>query len=269
MKTNTILLASAIIIAAIVISCSQSSREEAIDRVSDAAKALKGQSDDTPAVVKAQQKREKNRQNNEWTPENQRKHPREFCQAQLDLLAKTKEQCSDVFYKSLRAENELENEIEKAKSKAQTLRGNLGKAVSTYREAIRDETWPVSFNGLRLGKEELQRRIREEEQRYTQTTNGIPTLLTLLKSATDRKNGAQAELRKIDQLRLQVESTLRTIELQKLVEADDALVGSLDSIRISITSLVQYGDAMSDSDSSGSHSDPSDEKAFEDILNRF
>ena len=84
-----------------------------------------------------------------------------------------------------------------------------------------------------------------------------------------RKNGAQAELRKIDQLRLQVESTLRTIELQKLVEADDALVGSLDSIRISITSLVQYGDAMSDSDSSGSHSDPSDEKAFEDILNRF
>ncbi len=269
MKTNTILIASAIVLAAIVISCSRSSREEAIDRVSDAAKALNGNPDDTPAVVKAQQKREKNRQNNEWTLENQRKHPREFCQAQLELLAKAKEQRSNSFFRSLRAEIELEGEIKKAQTSAQSLRAALSMAAAAYREADNAGTWPVTFNGLRLGKSDFQKRIRETERQYSQTTNGIPTLKKLLKDAMDSKMLAQEELGKIDHLRLKIESTIRTIELKHLVEADDAMANSLDSIRISIVALERFGDDMSDSSPLAVEAVGDDESSFNKILDSF
>ena len=79
---KTILMLSGIVAAflAFISGCSQGSRDDAIQRTTRAAVALNGGAPDgTPDVVREQRERERNRQNTQWTPENQAKHPVEYC----------------------------------------------------------------------------------------------------------------------------------------------------------------------------------------------
>lgn len=74
---------------AVCIGCSQDSRDEIADRLENAGRALAGESstgEKTPKIVKDQQRKERIRQNNTWTPENRAQHPVEYCQAQLEEL---------------------------------------------------------------------------------------------------------------------------------------------------------------------------------------
>lgn len=73
-------------IATVCVGCSQGSRDEAIDRATQAAKALNGKADNTPDVVKEQIRKEKERQNSTWTIENVTAHPLEACNAKLEEI---------------------------------------------------------------------------------------------------------------------------------------------------------------------------------------
>ena len=85
MKTVLWLLAVAVVAACIFIGCS----DEIAERGGNAWNAIKGETtpgEKTPRIVKEQQRKERSRQNNTWTPENRALHPVEYCQAQLEDL---------------------------------------------------------------------------------------------------------------------------------------------------------------------------------------
>ena len=94
MKT---LLITALCAGSVILSgCSKESRDEVIERTTKAAKELNGSErkskdkdeNKPPDIVAEQQRKERVRQNTQWTAENQALHPVEYCQAQLEEVAK-------------------------------------------------------------------------------------------------------------------------------------------------------------------------------------
>ncbi len=81
-----ICLAAVILIGVVCfVGCSQDDRDEVIERTGNAWNALNGETksgEKTARIVKEQQRKERIRQNNTWTPENRARHPVEYCQAQ-------------------------------------------------------------------------------------------------------------------------------------------------------------------------------------------
>ena len=91
------LSALAVAVLLLAVSCSEEDRDEIINRTSKAAKTLSGSDKlaetehGTPLVVQEEQRQERIRQNMEWTPENQKRYPVEYCQAMLKDLKKNEE----------------------------------------------------------------------------------------------------------------------------------------------------------------------------------
>ena len=92
MKILTLVGVAAVVGIACYVGCSKESRDEAINRLGKAGKALNGEvypddADNGVAnIVREQQRKERIRQNTTWTAENIARHPKEYCQAQLETL---------------------------------------------------------------------------------------------------------------------------------------------------------------------------------------
>ena len=90
---------------AIFYGCSKEARDEAMNRIGKAGKALNGEvrpddkEHETPNIVAEQQRKERIRQNTKWTPENQAKFPVEYCQAMLEQVDKDAKQYEVVMHK--------------------------------------------------------------------------------------------------------------------------------------------------------------------------
>ena len=89
MNITKYIIGAAAVSVAVVVGCSQDDRDEIAERGGNAWNAIKGETtpgEKTPRIVKEQQRKERIRQNNTWTPENRAHHPVEYCQAQLEDL---------------------------------------------------------------------------------------------------------------------------------------------------------------------------------------
>ena len=159
MNNTTSALLSILLATAVGAGCSQSSRDEAIDRATQAAKALNGKADNTPDVVKEQIKKEKERQNSQWTIENVSAHPIEACNAKLEELDGKIEKAKVAYNRALSAQASAWTAKGAAEAEVAKYTAFLEAARPAYKAAKEDGKWPITVNGYSLGEEAAEEKI--------------------------------------------------------------------------------------------------------------
>ena len=222
----------------LIVGCSKETRNEAIDRTTRAAKELNGtdpeslekEQERTPDIVARQQRKERRRQNSEWTPENQAKHPVEYCQAQLETVARHMKQLEVQAHQVGTALSQTKRRISEANDLVTSLSDLLKKAMDGYRKAEAEKKWPMMLNGYPITQDKAKKTIVETSHRIKTAKSQLASLkLTLGK--LDRKS---AEILKEQQksvaLQEKIRFTISDLKLSKLVEGQKEMVDVLGSI---------------------------------------
>lgn len=193
----------------------------------------------TPDVVKDARKREQRCQNMEWTPENQRTYPLDYCNEMLVELDKKDSQLEIVLHKARIAESQLGREVATLEQDMKKFGDFLGKAKSAYREAEASGTWPTTFNGRQVSQKELQKRIVEAGKKSKRAEARLPGVKGKLAVVSGKKELITQEQDKVSDLRQQFEDTKRDIELAIITGENLDLGTSLDSLNDSVVALQQ------------------------------
>lgn len=246
MKMVLWLLSAAVVAGGIFIGCSRDDREAVAERGSNAWKALKGEktpSEKTPRVVKEQQRKERIRQNNTWTPENRAHHPIEYCQAQLedlqrysrDLEARAHEKsCAIAAVKRVLGDNDTQEK---------NLKKFIGEAKTKYKECEAANTWPVMLGGYTLSREKAQEKIIDAAQKILELQSTTANKKNQLTALEKTLSVTQNEQKRIVKIREQIQNTINDLRIKKVIDGDDGVVASLNAIEDTMGVLgVDYDD---------------------------
>ena len=146
-------------IATVCVGCSQGSRDEAIDRATQAAKALNGKADNTPDVVKEQIRKEKERQNSTWTIENVTAHPLEACNAKLEEIEEKINKANIAYNSALSKQAAAKTKKKYADAEVEKFTAFLNSVRPAYKVAKENGTWPIEVNGYKLNEETAEEKI--------------------------------------------------------------------------------------------------------------
>ena len=224
--TNVFLLI--LVSCAICTGCSQGAREDAIDRASQAAKALNGKVDDTPDVVKEQIRKEKERQNSQWTIENVSAHPIEACNAKIEELDGKIEKAIIAYNRALSAQVAAQTARNTADSEVAKFTAFLDAARPAYKSAKESGKWPIKVNGYSLGEEAANekilvalKKVEEFKAKAEKATIQIVAMGKRMKEAKATAEGLQNQREKV----LEYRENIRSGQLQSEI---NGLVGVLN-----------------------------------------
>ena len=230
--------------------CSREDRSEAIDRVSEAAKKLNGndkapeQEQSVPLIVQEQQRKERIRQNTEWTAENQRLHPIEYCQAQLSELDKYGEKL-EVSAHTLAVElNKVRRNMGNDEAQLKQLQEFLATAKKAYLEAEAAGQWPVNINGFALSQENAKLKIVEAAKKIKELESGGGMPKNQEAMLQKKLEKIQAEQQRVVKLREKVQRTINDIRTQIVIDGNNGIVDALNAINDSIGALSVGDDAV-------------------------
>ena len=136
---------------------SREHREAIINEVAKLSDAC--DSEKTPQIVREQQRKERLRQDKEWTPENQALYPIEYCQAQLEKLSEYARKLDVQAHKYAVAKNKALREVTDAEVHLVQIAKFLDETKRAYKDALAKEKWPVMIRGFALSKEKAQEKI--------------------------------------------------------------------------------------------------------------
>ena len=227
----------------VVTGCSQQKREETIDRVSNAASALNGggksaeKEHETPLIVQEQQKKERIRQNTEWTPENQKLHPIEYCQAKLTELDKYSEKLEVASYKLATEQNKVQRKVEDNEKQMKSLQKFLDEAKSKYKEAEAAGKWPMELNGFYLTKEKAQEKIVEASRKIQQIAAQVNTPKNQLTMLEKKQKIVQDEQRRVILLKDKIQSTINDLKTQQVIEGEKGITAAINALNDSMGAL--------------------------------
>ncbi len=247
MKTNKSFVLVAVSCLSVVAGCSRESREQAIDNVSSAARALNGGDTEnrTPDVVRKQQEAERKRQNNEWTPENQACHPIEYCQAQLKIV--------DEMAKKLEVEQHKINTARSAEKRKETENDEIVKKMTkqldslktAYRETESSGSWPMPFNGFQLSQQKAKEFIVQTNSKLAAAKEQAPKLKNFVARLERRLAEIQAEQGRLVQTREKIQMTLSNLQTKQIIEGERGIADALKSLNDSMDSLGGSFDELS------------------------
>jgi hypothetical protein len=250
MKTSslTIIAASAVLLS---LGCSRESREETIDNVASAARALNGGDSDerTPDIVRKQQEAERKRQNSEWTAENQAKHPIEYCQAQLKAVDEMAKKLEVEQHKLNTTRAEQNRKVSENADIIKKMSEQLSTLKASYREAEASGTWPITFNGFQLSQQKTKEFIVQTGEKLKAAQEQAPKIQNLLSRIERRLGEIQKEQINLVQTRDKINMTLSNLQTKQVIEGERGIADALKALNDSMESL------------GGSLEDPS----FEDI----
>lgn len=223
--------------------CSRDSQQEAIARIGKAAKALSGESrpddveHDTPNIVAERQRKERIRQNTEWTPENQAQHPIEYCQDQLDTIKKHSAQLDGLQHKLLTAINKAKRQNAEAVARVASLEKFLASAKAAYREATASSSTSVTISGFSLSYDkakgkivEASREMKEMKQKIEQRSTQIAILQRKSEEILD---GQQ----KLVTLKTKVQNTIDDLKSRDVFDGEDGILDAINAINDSISAF--------------------------------
>lgn len=229
------------------IGCSQESRDEAINRLSNAGKALNGEvrpndvDHGTPNIVREQQRRERIRQNTQWTPANRALHPIEYCQAQLEELEKYAARLEVTAHEVATKKAEVTRVMGDNESNLKSLEKFLAEAKSTYRECDAKNSWPAKLGGYSLSKDKVREKIVDAAQRMPSLKSRIGSQQNQLIHLEKRADLVLKEQRQIVLLKERIEMTISDLKLKKVVDGEKGVADSLNAINDAMGSLdVDY-----------------------------
>lgn len=223
--------------------CSREDRDNAVNRMGRAAKALNGEvrpddvEHDTPNIVATQQRRERIRQNTKWTAENQALHPIEYCQAQLDELDRYSRQLEVSKHKLLTNQNTVRRKLAENEAQIRNIGAFLDSAKKAYRKAEAANQWPMALNGFSLSKAKAQEKIVDAAQKLPQLKNQVAAQRSML-AALERKSAKVSSTQKqLVVTREKVQSTITDLNTKKAIDGDKGIIDALQAINDSMGSL--------------------------------
>lgn len=226
-----------------IFGCSKEDRNEIIVRTEKAARSLNGgEVEDSeehviPTVVANQQKRERIRQNTQWTAENQALHPIEYCQAQLDELDKSAARLEVLMHQISVRQSEVKRKMSDCGIESKSLTKFLDDAKKAYRQAESSNQWPVQIRGFLLAKEKAQEKIVEAAVKIRQNKVTLPQQQNLLNALEKKCERIAGEQRKLEQVRKRVQETICDLKTKKTIDGEKGVVEVLDAINDSLGSI--------------------------------
>lgn len=236
------LIASAIV----YVGCSQDDRDEIAERGSNAINALKGETtsgEKTPRIVKEQQRKERIRQNNTWTPENRAHHPIEYCQAQLEDLQRYSRELEARAHEKSCAIAAVKRTLSDSEAMEQSLAKFLAEAKKKFKECEAAGNWPAKIGGYTLSREKTQEKIIDAAQKISEIQAKTASKKNQLVSLEKTLNITQNEQKRIVKIREQVQNTINDLRIKKVIDGNDSIAASLNAIEDNMGTLgVNYDD---------------------------
>lgn len=228
------------------IGCSQNDRDEIVERGGNALSALKGESstgEKTPRIVKEQQRKERIRQNNTWTPENRAHHPIEYCQAQLEELQRYSRELEARVHEKSCAIAAVKRTLGDNDTMAQNLKKFIAEAKQAYKECEAANSWPAKLGGYSLSREKTQDKIIDAAQKLSEIQATTGTKQNQLVALEKTLKVTQDEQKRIVKIREQIQNTINDLRIKKVIDGDDSIVASLNAIEDSMGVLgVDFDD---------------------------
>lgn len=232
--------------AAVVIGCSEDDRDEIAERSGNAWSALKGETtpgERTPRIVKEQQRKERIRQNNTWTPENRAHHPVEYCQAQLEELQRYSRELEARAHEKSCAIAAVKRAVGDDEALEKNLRKFLAEAKKAYAECEAANSWPAQVGGYLLSREKTQEKIVDAAQKLAEIQGKAVSRRNQLAALEKTLKITQDEQKHIVKTREQVQNTISNLRLKKIMEGDSSIIASLNAIEDNMSALgVDYDD---------------------------
>lgn len=240
------LIAVAIVGVAVFIGCSQDDRDEIVERGGNAVNALKGETstgEKTPRIVKEQQRKERIRQNNTWTPENRASHPIEYCQAQLEELQRYSRELEARAHEKSCAIAAVKRTLGDNATMEQNLKKFIVEAKQTYKECEAANSWPAKLGGYTLSREKTQDKIIDAAQKLSETQTQTMSKQNQLVALEKTLKITQDEQKRMVKIREQIQNTINDLRIKKVIEGDDSIVASLNAIEDNMGALgANYDD---------------------------
>lgn len=198
---------------------------------------------DTPRIVREQQRKERERQNSKWTPENRALHPIEFCQAQLEELDKYAAQLEVSAHEVACKKAEVVRVMGDKTAMASNYEKFLKEAKATYRTNDQTNAWPARIGGFSLSKEKLREKIIDAAQQIQVLQSRVATMKNLLVSIEKRASVVSAEQKRLVKIRESIQTTIGDLKLKKVIDGDNSITAALDAINDQMGTLgVDYDD---------------------------
>lgn len=237
-KVILLVVGIGIALAGVFVLSSQDSRREVLDRVDAAASSLANDGDESaPRIVREQQRKERKRQNNTWTPENQVNHPVEYCQAQLEEVAKMEKKLDVQLHRLATSKSAVERTLADAETQTASFTKFLTDAKVAYRTADAANTWPLTINGCVLTREKAQEKIVEAANRLSVLKQTSTTSKANLVRLGKKLDGLHAERRALVTLRERLTTTISDIKTKQMLDAEKGIKDALNAINDSLASL--------------------------------
>lgn len=217
--------------------CSQDDRDDAINRASGAARELNG-SRGAPDVVREQQRKERARQNTQWTAENQSKYPVEFCQAQLEEVRKYSSQLEVSAHKVSIALSAAKRKESESSTQVKVLDKFLSQAKTEYRKSESAGQSTVLINWRNVSKLDAQRAIVEAYQRMQAAKQNVPAQKVIIDKLNVKLQRISDEQKKLAELTEKIKATLEDVRMKKLVEGENGIGDALNAINDSMGALA-------------------------------
>lgn len=196
-----------------------------------------------PKVVREQQRKERKRQDNSWTPENRALHPIEYCQAQLEELQRYSSELEARAHEKGCAIAAVKREIGDMETMSQTLGKFLSEAKVKYKECDAVNSWPITLGGFALSKEKAQEKMIDAAQKLAENKTRIGSKKNQLVSLEKTLKITQNEQKRVVKIREQIQNTINDLRIKKVIDGDNSIVASLNAIEDSMGVLgVDYDD---------------------------
>ena len=231
---------------AVFIGCSQGDRDEIVERGGNALNALKGETspgEKTPRIVKEQQRKERIRQNNTWTPENRAHHPIEYCQAQLEELQRYERELEVRAHEKACVIAAVKRIVGDNDTMEKNLKKFIADAKKTYTECEASNSWPAKLGGFSLSREKTQAKIIDAAQKLSEIQAKTGSRQNQLVSLEKTLKVTQDEQKRIVKIREQIQNTINDLRIKEVVDGDNSIVAALNAIEDNMGSLgVDYDD---------------------------
>ena len=242
------LIALGVIIGAVVLyGCSEDDRVEVSDRLSAAGKALTGEvradGERTAKIVREQQRKERIRQDSTWTPENRAAHPVEYCQAQLEELAKYSVELEARVHEVACNQAAVKRQIGDKEALIANLEKFVADTKAKYIACEKANSWPAMVGGFSLSKEKTKDKIIDAAQKLPTLKAQLGTQKNQLVQLGKKADFLAKEQKAVVDLREKVQGTINDLRIKKVVEGEKSLTDALNAINDNMSSLgVDYDD---------------------------
>lgn len=196
------------------------------------ASAAPGRDGGKPRIVREAERRERERQDSQWTPENIRDNPALFLRETIDACDRLKDKIEAQDIAFIRLKKQAARKVEEAKSSIRRYTKFLDEAKKQYKLAKSEGgSFPVTINGFEFSEEDLAEKVadaleRVELAKKQESTNGV-----VVRKVEIRQGVLKTKSRELRSIRRKLVLQLEQVKMNQALGEIDALSDVLATIK--------------------------------------